>query len=345
MEKIEFKAGTEERFKEFISNLKEDDKIALLSHVADLDGISAAKVSNHFLKTKYLRFVDYEELNENLIEELRKERIEKAVLTDLMIKEESFVKKLEEFCEVLIIDHHLFSVDYNSDKTVFMNAEGYCAAYLCYYLFSKVDEKLDELDWLAACASVSDWCYSKNSEWMTGIYEKYGEEFVGTIGGIQKSKFFDLVNVLTMAILYFRPNVEKVLDSMGTNFGEIGDLKDYSDIVKKEVDDKIKDFEENKIVYGENYFYEFESKFPIKSIVSTSISASVLDKTVILAERRDDKFFISVRRQDGKVDMNILLQKLVDGFEDSSAGGHFKASGGYFPVKYLEEFKKRLESL
>jgi nanoRNase/pAp phosphatase (c-di-AMP/oligoRNAs hydrolase) len=37
-----------------------------------------------------------------------------------------------------------------------------------------------------------------------------------------------------------------------------------------------------------------------------------------------------------------VLKKCIEGFEDSTAGGHDRAAGGDFPKKYLEEFKSRL---
>ena len=44
MEKIEFLVGSEKRFAEFISKLNEKDKIAVISHSRDIDGIVSAKV-------------------------------------------------------------------------------------------------------------------------------------------------------------------------------------------------------------------------------------------------------------------------------------------------------------
>ena len=70
MEKIEFLAGTENRFKEFVKSIKPSDKIALISHT-DHDGIAAAKIVSYVLPYSLLKFVDYEDINNSLIDELK----------------------------------------------------------------------------------------------------------------------------------------------------------------------------------------------------------------------------------------------------------------------------------
>ena len=103
-----------------------------------------------------IKFVDYDELNNNLLNELNKNNINKVIMTDLSIGDISFIKKLEEFSSILIIDHHIFQEDLNSEKTTFMNSRDYCASYISYCLFSKI-KNLEKIDWLVALASVSDW--------------------------------------------------------------------------------------------------------------------------------------------------------------------------------------------
>ena len=47
MEKPEFIIGDENRFDEFTSNLKKEDRIAIISHIADPDGILIEFVETH----------------------------------------------------------------------------------------------------------------------------------------------------------------------------------------------------------------------------------------------------------------------------------------------------------
>ena len=75
------------------------------------------------------------------------------------------------------------------------------------------------------------------------------------------------------------------------------------------------------------------------------ISRKYENKTIIIGEKKGEYYSFSSRRQDGKIDLNLLTRKLIDGFENSTAGGHIKAAAGDFPLKYLDEFKKRLKNL
>src|SRR3989344_9443308 len=200
-----FVVGKEKRFYDFIKNLG-PEKIALISHVTDLDGVVSASVVNKVVSANVVKFVNYNELDEKLVKELKEGKFAKVIFTDLMIKNPVFIKEIEKFAEILIIDHHPAEFDYNSDKTVFINAKGYCAAYLCYYLFSKT-QNLESLDWLVACACIADFQYFANRKWLQGIYQKYGDEFVVKRRMVmEKGKIWELVNILGLAIAYFKPN-------------------------------------------------------------------------------------------------------------------------------------------
>lgn len=344
MDKIDFLIGSEKRFSEFISKLNDKDKIALVSHV-DTDGIVSAKVVNKVLNADMLKFVDYAELNDSLVEGLKKSGVKKVVMTDLCVKNREFILKIEKFAEILLIDHHPPLEDFNSERTVFIDAQGYCAAYMCYYLFSKV-QNLEKMDWLVACASVADWMYFKNASWMKEIYEKYGDEFVGTPEMVRESrKFWPLIVVISNAIIYFTEDLKRVYDSIGDEFGKVGDLGKYSDEVEAEIENCLRRFEKEKILIKDGYFWEFSSKLPVRSSVITIASCRNPGKTIIMAQEKGAYYKFSARRQDGKVNVNELLVNLTRGMEGSNAGGHAMASGGFILIKDKEEFKKRLLGL
>ena len=339
-----FVVGKEKRFYDFIKNLG-PEKIALISHVTDLDGVVSASVVNKVVSANVVKFVNYNELDEKLVKELKEGKFAKVIFTDLMIKNPVFIREIEKFAEILIIDHHPAEFDYNSDKTVFINAKGYCAAYLCYYLFSKT-QNLEKFDWLVACASISDYCYFRNRRWMKEIFEKYGDEFV-IIRKMARERgvFWDLTENLNLAIVYFKPNAERVMRSIGNEFRNIGDLENFSNAVRGELFVIEKKFDMEKLNFNDGFFFEFECVFPIKSLLINKISRKYSDKTIIIGEKKGDYYSFSSRRQDGKIDLNLLVRKLIEGFENGTAGGHPKAAAGDFPVKYLEEFKKRLKEI
>jgi hypothetical protein len=153
--------------------------------------------------------------------------------------------------------------------------------------------------------------------------------------------FKDISKVLMSAIIYYKSDVQKVFDSINKDFGDVGNLKDVSKEVEEEVEKiKIK-FESGKIIMNEGYFFEFNSKFYIGSAIANSLSLKEPNKTFLIAHTEGKYYKFSLRRQDGKFDMNSIGKKLVEGFEDSEAGGHFKASGGYVLAKDAIDFKKK----
>lgn len=342
--KIEFLIGDEKRFAGFISKLSDKDKIALVSHT-DLDGLVSAKVVNKVIEANLLRFVNYTELNEEFISWLRENEVSKVIFTDVHLKDEKFIKEIEKFAEILIIDHHPPVSDYNSDKTIFINSQGYCAAYICYYLFSKT-QNLEELDWLVAAASVADWMYEKSKEWVEEIYEKYGDKFVIVPGGPKEGRFWDeVIEPISGSLVYFRGDEKNVYDHIGKEFGDVGDLKKYADEVQEEIDSAVERFEKEKEDIKDGYFWEFKPRFEIGSIVSTSVSTCRAHKSIVIGKPGEKYYKLSARRQDKEKDMAALLKKLTEGFEDSGCGGHIPAAGGHILMKDAEEFKKRVKNL
>lgn len=339
-----WKAGKEKRFMDFVKNVGAG-KLILLSHVGDLDGVASAKVVNDVIKPGAIRFIDYYELGLELVQELKREGWTKIILTDLYIKNKEFVNELEKFADVLIIDHHPVQTDYNSSKTVFMNAKGYAAAYLTYYLFSKI-KNVEKYDWLVACAAVSDFMRMRAKKWISDVYAKYGDKYISSGKGVNEyGVMWGLIDDMSLSIAYFKPKTDRVFSSIGSNFGDIGDLKKYSDAVRSEIGVIERKFEKEKVQFRGGYFFQFECIFPVKSFFITKISMKMKNQTIIVIEKKGENISLSARRQDDKVDLNKFLPKMISGFENSSAGGHKVAAGGNFPSKYLDEFKNRLKNL
>lgn len=341
MEKPDFLAGNEKRFADFVSSLGEE-KIALLTHT-DLDGVASGKVVNEVIDAAFLKFIDYVDLNSDLINELRENEIKTLVITDIAINNLYFIKEAEKHFKLLIIDHHTFKEDYNSERTVFMNAHHFCAAYLCYYLFSKAQD-ISKFDWLVACASISDWAYFKNGDFMREMFEKYGDkfEFEGDI--IRKSgKFWETQWKLVLGIIYYKDDLKFVFDSIREDF-EIGGIVKGFEEVQKEIDEALERFEKEKVGFNGGYFWEFNPKRRIGSLVSTLISSNY-QGTVIIGRPGEKYYSLSARRQDGNVNVADLLQNLVSGFEDSDAGGHFKAAGGHVLTKDGEKLKEKIKNM
>lgn len=345
--KPNFIVGNERAFSDFVSNLGEE-KVAIISH-NDLDGISAARIAHEAIDADFIRMLNYDDLNLDLVEILKAEKIEKVIFSDLFIKDPDFLKSLEKFADILIIDHHEINQNYNSSKTVFLNAKGFCATYLCYYLFSKV-KNLENFDWIVDCACLSDWTFEMPREWLEKVHEKYGDKLQlyneeGQTYIKFEGKFHELERDLNFAIIYFKETKEfrKIFDSIGDKFGDVGGLLEQIMEVRDYFEYSKELFEEERKEINGRFFWEYDPKFSIGSMLSNYLSKKYPHKTIIVAKEKEGALNFSARRQDGREDMNNLLSSLVEGL-DGQAGGHFKASGGSIKIKDREEFMKRLET-
>lgn len=337
---MKLEIGSKEKFLDFIKNLGKSN-VALVSH-ADLDGITCPKIVSEVVNPKEIFFVDYTDLNEKLVEKLKEKKIEKVIFTDLYIKNEYFLKSLEKFTEILIIDHHL-SKDWNSKKTIFIKGEeGYSAGYLCYYLFSKI-KNLEKWDWLVACSCISDYCHVKPKTWLSKVMKKYGDNLENWEIYVKKTGiFWDLQYKLSLALIYFNKDLIKVYDSIKEEFGNIGNLKEYADEIQKEIDQILSKFKSEREEFDQGYLFEFDSKFFVKSIVASILSGTEANKTFVIIETQNNLYKLSIRRQDKRVNCDDFLKKLLKGFEGADGGGHVAAAGGHFMKKDLSEFRRRL---
>jgi len=100
MEKIDFTAGNEKKFFDFIGKLG-SERVALVSHT-DLDGIICAKVVNRVVDVNVMKFVGYQALDKNLVQELKNEKVKKVIFTDISVENILFLREIEKFADVLI---------------------------------------------------------------------------------------------------------------------------------------------------------------------------------------------------------------------------------------------------
>jgi len=343
MEKQSFIYGSEKRFFEFFSKLNEKDKIALISHT-DLDGIAAAKVVDKVIKPDLIRLANYTELNTSLIEELKQNKITKLILTDMNVNE-TFFQEMEKNFQSLIIDHHPPQKDFNTEKTVFINSQENCAAYISYYLFSKT-QNIENLDWLVACACIADFKYLNNKKFMSKTLEKYNDRLELINNSIKKSgKFFRLQWTISLALIYFEKNEKKVFDLIGEKIESIKNLEKYSTKINKYVDLCLKKFEKEKQEINGRIFWEFNPKFKISSLICTIASLREKNKTFIIAHPNRKFYHFSIRRQDKGEDTNKLAKNLTSNLKNSGGGGHIAASGGYILIKDKEKLKENLKSV
>lgn len=98
MEKLDFTAGSEKKFYDFIGKLG-SERVALISHT-DLDGIICARVINKVVDVNFMKFVGYQALDKNLVQELKNEKVKKVIFSDISVENILFLREIEKFADV-----------------------------------------------------------------------------------------------------------------------------------------------------------------------------------------------------------------------------------------------------
>ena len=88
-------------------------------------------------------------------------------------------------------------------------------------------------------------------------------------------------------------------------------------------------------------FFKYSGDLSISSNLADELNFKFPGKIIIVAYTSGIKANISAR---GKNIKKIIL-KSIEGFKDSTAGGHEEAVGAKIKAENLEEFKRRIESL
>jgi len=346
---MDFLIGTEKRFFDFFADMDEKDRIALISHT-DLDGVaSALEISMIIGKADYLEFIDYSEnMLEKIIPEIKRRKINKIIFSDIAIdRNTKGIDEIGKFERVLIIDHHKFKDDLNSENITYIKTESKVPpSYSCYYLLSKI-QNLEKIDWIAASAILADWCYDKNREFVDRIMKKYGLDGRKECGeSIKKTGLWDVSCSLSLFLIHFRYDMQKAFEIIGkTGLKNLNEIYKYSDTVKEEIDELSKTSYEKRETENYGYYWNFSPKFKIKSYLINKLSSEEEDKLFVFATKENNFLRISLRRQDGKIDCDDIGKKAIEGLKNASMGGHKAAAGGEIMPQDEERFRENLRKL
>ncbi len=354
------------RFKDFIYDVKSSDKVAILHHT-DPDGITSAVIINKILSKQRNKEIDLrinqkpDELfiTENTFKKLKQKKINKLIITDLSVDQykDKLISKVEEFAEILILDHHKLYNDLNSKKIVHIKPQmikknidpsRYSTSKLAYDLCSEID-CVEELDWIAAIGMIGDQVITKWKPFMNKVFKRYGiknkkDVFDTTIGKVTETIFFtEAYDINKIKECYEIINHAK-------SFKEISKskLNNYRKKVEKEIDY----WKNNVIRFAEIYpkheiiFDYIKPRYSIKSAISSVISNKYPNKTIIIAQDMKSDFVqLSVRRMDKKIAVNELLERALKNFKGASGGGHINSAGGRIRKKDLYRFMDSIKDI
>jgi len=375
--------GKEKSFVEFVSNLNEKDRIAILAH-HDTDGmVSAILAANSIGNPEFIEFFEYKkDLLLDIIPELKKSKINKLVCLDLNVENEADnLKRLEKFADsvkpdafpdykkvllnfqvpqkplkflatpkpikgfadILIIDHHRSSRDLNSLKTTYLLFEKGDCAAFACYNLFSKFQSMEKFDLLTAIALVSDYGFQTNMDFILRIEKKYG---LMPDKVMWESEIGKLTKMIINVCIYFKDELKKLFEMLNraTSLEEIKKLEKYSFEVEKEIQKKQEEYFKKRETYDWGYLYEVKSKFSIEGILINRVSDIEKSKLVVIyGERSQNLIKISARRQDGKLDCSEVLKKAIEGLKDASAGGHIPAAGAEVRKEDIEKFKDNLK--
>ncbi len=341
---MKFLAGDEKSFIEFISNIDDKDKVGIISHT-DSDGLVSALLFNKILgEVELIEFVNY---GKDWLKEAKKKinnkEINKVIILDLHVDEaESDIKTIAKKAELLIMDHHQWDKNINSDKITFLLTEQKNTPSLAGYKLLNKFQSLNNLDFLVGIALINDYCFENNKKFLSKLEKKYNitaKEFNSELGEYAK--------IVANTLIYFEPNLKKAYQELKKvdRLEKIDKLKQYSNKVEREIERINNDFDKNKEVHDWGYYYYLDSKFRIGSVFSTRKSRENPEKLFIIAKYRDGEISVNAKQQDGKVNCSKVLKKAIEGIPESNAGGHKPAAGAEMPKQYLEKFKQNLNKV
>ena len=348
------------KLKAYINNIKEKDKIAIIYHGFCCDGVCSAVITSRSLERILKRKVDFHvhnpshEITQEIFDFLIKNKVKKLLFVDMFpYKPVELYEKTEKNCNILIIDHHPYNKDINSEKTTFIHStfinkdipsHHYPASKLTFDLFSKLIN-IDDIDYLSCFGLISDASSKQWKDFLNETLKKYNfevnDDIFKTVFGtgstnIQLSK-------------RFKDNIEEVFDVI-YNSNKPEDIINSKNLLKykNKINDEIQYWinkREKSERHGNLIIYKIKSEFSIGTTVATVLSFDYFPGKTLVVIREDDNdefFTISARDQKINIKVNILLEKAAEGIEDANVGGHEPAAGGRIKKEYYEKFKKNL---
>jgi len=339
---------------DFFKTLTKEDVVAVIHHT-DPDGVTSGVLAAKLVERIRGKPVDVRYNQEGgevtilpaTVEMLKQKNVTKVVITDLNCDgDAATLKSMSEFANVMVLDHHPVSstehaIIYKPQLAYDIeDASGYSAAQIVYDVAAVLVD-MEDLDWMCAVGMIGDVATKKWEGFLKKVCEKWkiapNNEWFETVLGhcaivISSAEAFDKTKVgECYDVVYNAKGPDDVLNSK---------LAQYEEIINKEINRVIDEYDEKADKEGEIVFYEIEPKFGIKGTVASLLSKRHKDKMLIVADTRGDKVHISMRTQ-ADIPGNEILAEASEG--KGVAGGHRMAAGGTIRKDKWEEFKEAVK--
>lgn len=350
-------------FDNFVSTyITKKERIAIL-HDLDPDGICSGVLSAHAVNQLRGKKIDLRlqqkpgeiPLSQETLKKLKEKKISVLISTDKALDQDSAtIHKALKFCKVLVIDHHkLYDPLENSKDFVMVKPQllgsktepsKYCTAKLAYDLWNR-HVPLNQVAWKACPGIIGDVAYTAWKKFVDTTLGKYNYVVHSDPFHNQFGKIAEMIShVECYDDTKLGQAFETLLNANHPKEMLASPLKKYSKIVKKEISYYITHVKKLAEIHNDKnlIFYVIRPKYNIKSNISTILSMQHRDKTLILCSPgKDNMIHLSLRRQDGKIAMNELVEKATLGLE-GGGGGHVPAAGGRVSTRDFEKFKENV---
>ena len=322
--------------KEFLENISQEDKIAIIHH-DDLDGFASGILLYEYCKNKKPTSIPTTLKNGTFAKIARElKNFDNILIADIP---PSFISTNLETLndkQILYIDHHQkdteisnFILELRTPSDKYIPASRTC------------QELTNKKQWLGVAGTIADvgYKYPENDKFINTFLQK---------NNISLKEFEkEVVHPIIAFLIYFSNNTSKAFEILKEikNFNELETIKKYADEVETEIQAEVEKFKTKHEKIGETYFYYFEPKFKIKSIVGSNISLKNPEKTIIFATPENETTLnISFRDQEEKIDMSKMANETTKNLENANGGGHKRAAGGTILTKDLEKFKQNVRN-
>jgi single-stranded DNA-specific DHH superfamily exonuclease len=343
------------QFKQFFLGLKPSDNIALL-HDTDPDGNSSGKIIDEAINQLGCKIKLYlvnerkdHSISDKSITLLKEHNINKLITTDKVVDESpEQIRKIEQFAEICIFDHHIIQHDVSSKRTVFLKPqllfntkkpEYYCSAKFSYDLLSSI-VNLNDLDWICAAGIIGD---SATKTWKIFLKKTLSKYHLPEEKNIYNTKIGLITKLIFFAEALNEPEEcfnlllqSKSIDEALTNLSKYHKVK--TEVEKYQ--DKFESLTE-KYQKANLYLLEIHTPSKIKSYLSNLISQKHPHKNIIILQQINNEMTISARRSDGKLNMDTLLKESLQNVQ-GNGGGHCPAAGGSVIMRDFPKFKEQL---
>ncbi len=329
----------------FLKSLTVKDRILIIFH-RDADGLCSAVIAKKALwmlgLKPDLKATHLERTAE--LESLSRLKYNVLIFLDLALDHLSGVFWNEKQ-KVLLIDHHPFHKNLNSENVIHFNNHFYNdkylpASYLTYKIFSELT-KISDMEWISVLGTIADYGYDDCRD----LLDRYIS--VKEKSGMFATKYGKAAAIMNGASFFlgFEKMAEMLLSAKGVDdFISNKKIAGYYEKFNKEIEKLKKVFWKNAEKSGNAYFAHIESKIErIQSSLLTQLSTENPNKILIVYHKTGGSIKISGRAQSG-CNLGKIFKEAAS-YAGGAGGGHKPAAGAVVPAGNLELFRKKVVEL